>query len=95
MDLEWRSEEDLLEHFELHAADLGLDTVEAYERSSKTTAEVGTSFSYRDRSTGDWHVGYYDRLTGRFMGANQELEIVTHFRCDEAYVRRLWESDYA
>jgi len=57
--------------------------------------DEGTFFSYRDRSTGEWRLGYYERFTDRFTPLNEDGDtIVTHFRCGERYVRGLPENDY-
>lgn len=87
--------EALEDHFFSHGHDLGLRTVAAYEQSSLETVEVGSSFSYRDRSTGAWRIGYYDRWTARFTAVDEDgEEIVSDYRCTEQYVQNLLESDY-
>ena len=95
MDPEWGSQDDLDEHFEDHGALLGCQTVTEYELSSKSTIDTGTFFTYRDRSTGERRLGYYDPFTGRFSAVNEDGDtIVTHFRCGERYIRGLPENDY-
>jgi pyocin large subunit-like protein len=92
---EWDSPDDLQEHFEAHGALLDCQTVEAYDESARATMDEGTFFNYQDRSTGEWRLGYYDRLAERFTAVNEDGDtIVTHFRCDERYVRGLPENDY-
>jgi pyocin large subunit-like protein len=92
---EWASQEQLETHFADHGSRLGCQSVEEYERSSKATIDQGTFFNYRDRSTGQWRLGYYDRLTQRFTSVDEDGErIVTHFRCSESYIRGLPENDY-
>jgi hypothetical protein len=95
MEPRWGTRRDLEEHFRWHGRDLHVDTIEAFEASSKQTIDEGTFFNYRDRWSGDWHLGYYDRLRGRFTAVTEDgEEIVTHFRCSEQYIRRLPENDY-
>ena len=95
MDPEWGSQEDLDEHFEDHGALLNCQTASEYEHCSKRTIDEGTFFNYRDRSTGEWRLGYYDRLTECFTAVNENGDtIVTHFRCGERYIRSLPENDY-
>jgi hypothetical protein len=93
---EWRSRADLEDHFRKHGARVGVRTVEEYEASSREVIDIGTYLEYRDRETGAWRVGYYDRATERFVAVTgDELEIVSHFRADERYVSGLWRSTYA
>ena len=95
MNPEWDGQEDLEEHVEGHGFLLDCRNVAEYERSSKATIDEGTYFNYRDRSTGEWRLGYYDRLTQRFRAVNGDGDtIVTHFRCGERYIRGLPENDY-
>ena len=95
MDPEWSSQEDLEEHCEDHNALLNCRTLTEYEQSSKRTIDEGSSFNYRDRSTGEWRLGYYDRISERFTAVNEYGDtIVTHFRCGERYIRGLPENDY-
>jgi hypothetical protein len=66
-----------------------------YDLSARTTIDVGRFFNYRDRSTGEWRLGYYDLLSQRFTAVNEDGDtIVTHFRCDERYIKGLPENDY-
>ncbi len=90
----WKSRGHLEDHFARHGPNMGIGSVGDYERSSRATAAVGEIFGYRDRMTGDWHVGYYDPVAGRFTGTDEDGWIVTHFRCDQRYMRDLWESEY-
>jgi hypothetical protein len=92
---EWKSQRHLREHFRDHRRKLGLRTLAAYDRSAKITIEVGTRFNYRDRQTGEWRIGYYDRTTERFAAFSvDEQDILSHFRCPEWYVAELPRSDY-
>jgi len=81
---ERNGQEEIEEQFERHGFLLDCRTVAEYERSSKATINEGTYFTYRDRSTGEWRLGYYDRLTERFPAVNEDGDtVVTHFRCGE------------
>jgi len=46
-------------------------------------------FGYDDPETGLRRVGHYDSSTDLFTALNEYDEIVTHFRTDSRYVRRL------
>lgn len=95
MDPQWGSDEELEEHFDDHGTELGCRSVDEYEQSSRMTIDRATFFNYRDRSTGEWRLGYYDRLTERFTALNDDGDtIITHFRCPERYIRGLPENDY-
>jgi hypothetical protein len=92
---EWKSQHHLREHFRDHGRKLRLRTLAGYDESAKNTIEVGTRFNYRDRQTGEWRIGYYDRTTERFTAvSDDEQNIVSHFRCPEWYVAELPRSDY-
>jgi hypothetical protein len=93
---QWRSRRELERHFHTHRRLLRVRTVAQYDQSARETMDVGTHFEYRDRETGEWRVGYYDRPTERFVALTEdEEEIVSHFRCDEEYVIGLPRSTYA
>jgi len=92
---EWRSARHLERHFRDHGRALGTDTLEAYERGSNEVIEIGRSFSYRDRQTGEWRIGYYDWVSGRFTATDEDgIIITTHMRCREGYIRGLPDNDY-
>lgn len=91
----WPSRSSLLRHFHKHGPDLGRATVEAYDESARATIRVGRRFTYTDPFSGESRVGYYHRATQRFTALRaDESHILTHFRQDEAYVRRLPDSTY-
>ena len=86
---DWTSRGDLEKHFRQHRRELGVSTIEEYDESARETIAAGTYFEYRDLQTDDWHVGYYDRSTRRFVALSaDEFVILTHFRCPERYVAR-------
>lgn len=92
---EWKSTDDLEDHFRSHRRLLRVATLAEYEASASETIEVGTYFEYRDPRTGAWRAGYFDRHTERFAAMNEHGQIVTHFRCRERYVEKLPKSTYA
>ena len=82
-------------HFERHPE--GYRTVEEYDQGARETIRVGRPFTYRDRTTGEPRLGFYDPATNRFTAVTRDgRRITTHFRPDrgEAYVRGLPESSY-
>ena len=93
---EWKDDHQLRDHFPRHRRTLQARTLADYAASSAETVEVGTRFNYRDPDTGNWRIGYYDRLTRRFtVVTDDDTEIVSRFRCAERYVEDLPGSDYA
>ena len=71
--------------------------MQAYERSSFETMEVGRRFAYLDPSTGDPRVGYFDVVTGRLTTlSHSERTIRTRFAPirGEHYIRGLPRSTY-
>jgi hypothetical protein len=91
----WPSHWSLLHHFYKHGPGLGRATVEAYDESARATIRVGRRFTYTDPSSSEARVGYYHPPTQRFTALSaDESRILTHFRRDEAYVRRLPDSTY-
>jgi hypothetical protein len=90
----WKSEQHLRDHFRRHHRLLRVDTIDQYETSAHQVVETGTYFEYRDLESGEWHEGYYDRLTRRLTAVMNDV-IQTHYRCSESYVEGLLESTYA
>ena len=92
---EWRTPKHLADHFAKHARRMGFETTEAYDASARATIARGTIFGYEDDETGEWRVGYYDRLAGLFTAvSDDDRYIVTHYPCDEDYVLDLTDSTY-
>jgi hypothetical protein len=91
----WRDHGACLNHFLQHGRQLGVRTVEEYDRSAQATVASGKRFDYNDRTTGAPRVGYYDPTNFRFVGMTaNERTILTHFEAREDYVRRLPRSTY-
>lgn len=85
---DWRSRGELERHFRRHHRLLGVTTVAVYDASARETIEGGTCFEYRDLDSDDPCVGYYHPETRRFVGlSDDEVTILTHYRCPEGYVR--------
>jgi len=90
----WRSQTHLDDHFALHGRALGCDAVEDYDASAQRTLDAGIYFTYTDDGTEEDHTGCFDPLAGRFVALDPNDRIVTHFACDESYIRRLLHSNY-
>ena len=90
----WQSRRHLDDHFRLHGAEVGADTIEAYNASANATLRrADVIFGYDDRWTGLRRAGSYESATGLFTAVNEDGEIVTHFRTDDAYIRDLQGDD--
>ena len=86
----WQSRRHLEDHFRLHGAEVEADTIEAYDASAHATLlRAGVVFGYDDPKTGLPRVGNYDTATRLFTALNEDGEIVTHFRTNDAYIRFL------
>jgi hypothetical protein len=91
----WDSERKLERHFRDHGRALGCSDVASYDRSALETVDVGIPFRYVDRGSSEERLGYYEPISERFTAINPDnMTIVSHFRCDERYILRLWEQDY-
>jgi hypothetical protein len=90
---EWKSRAHLERHFALHGREVGARTVEEYDASAQETYRIGEIFGYEDRATGEWHVGYYNQVTGQFVATDENDLIVSHFVTDDDYVDELREED--
>lgn len=85
----------LAAHYAKHPE--GYRSVEEYDRGARETIRNGRPFTYRDPTTGEPRLGFYDPQTNRFTGLTRDgRRITTHFRPDrgEAYVRELPASTY-
>jgi hypothetical protein len=61
---------------------VGVRTAREYDESARLTIQVGRRFTYRDRSSGELRVGYWDASTGLFTATSQIRKtptILTHF----------------
>jgi hypothetical protein len=86
---EWRSPEHLADHYATHSHQFVGYSMARYDASAEETIGLGTSFEYFHEDSGEWRTGYYHRETRRLTVLDEDGKIVTHFRCPEAYVRRL------
>jgi hypothetical protein len=90
----WKAAEHLEDHYADHRRELGARSIEDFDASAQETIALGIRFTYRDRTTGLRHTGYFHRETSRFTGADSGGLIVTHFQTDEGYVADLPGSTY-
>ena len=91
----WVSSHERSKHFRKHGQALERETVEEYDRSARATIRAGKRFIYRDTTTSEQRVGYFDGRYERLTVVDdREATIVTHFHCPERYVRNLSTSDY-
>lgn len=82
-------------HFQRHPE--GYASVEEYDQGARETILRGVAFTYRDRTTNQPRLGFYERDANRFTALTYDgRRIPTHFRPDggESYVRNLEESTY-
>lgn len=90
----WQSRRHLEDHFWIHGAEVGADTIEAYDASAKATLlRADVIFGYDNPRTGLRRTGNYESATGLFVAVNEDDEIVTHFRADDEYIRDLLGDD--
>ena len=91
----WQSEAKLRGHFRAHGPRLRLRDMAAYDASARQTIAEGRRFTYTDLEADELRVGYFDPVIRRFTALTEdEVYILTHFRANEGYVRRLLDSDY-
>ncbi len=91
----WASAQTLRDHFHQHGEVLGRSTLEGYDLSARAAFRVGKRFTFTDTKSGRKRVGYYDARNERLtVLTEQEIRIVTHFHCEETYVRHRPDSDY-
>jgi hypothetical protein len=90
----WRSAWHLEDHFVEHGRELGCRTLASYDVSAQETLTLGRFFTYFHEDAGEERTGCYDLATERLVVLNADDQIVTHFRCEEWYVRNLPDSTY-
>lgn len=93
----WRSEAHLRDHFRRHGWKLGCETAHEYDASAQLTLLSGRYFRYFDETSEEYRIGCYDRATGHFVvlvDAPNIDEIVSHYPCNEHYIRRLPDNNY-
>jgi hypothetical protein len=82
-------------HFEKHGRQVGAESVQQYDQSARQTIVNGRRFTYRDRSSNEARVGYWDPNTGYFTATTQSgqsprgVSILTHFPLTWDEARRL------
>ncbi|MAW79313.1 MAG: hypothetical protein CMI63_03675 [Parvularcula sp.] len=70
-------------HFKKHGDDIGVKNAKQYDISARDTIQNGKKFKYRDRSTDEQRIGYFNEGTGLFTATSQlgkKPRIHTHFR---------------
>ena len=73
----------LKDHFNKHGEELGFTSRKMYDESARLTIEKGRKFRYKDRSSGEPRIGYWDKETGLFTATSQTRKtpvILTHFK---------------
>ena len=86
----WLSRAHLEDHFAKHGVEVGARTIEEYDASARAVlARADIIFGYDDPERGLRRVGHYDSATGLFTALNEYDDIVTRFRPESRYVRRL------
>ncbi len=82
----------LRDHFNKHGEDLGFTSTKNYDISARNTIKNGRKFKYKDRSSGETRVGYWDEKTGLFTATSQTRKtpiILTHFQESWQNLRKL------
>jgi len=90
----WKTEAHLVDHYALHRGQLRARSIEDFDASAQETIEIGVRFTYTDRLTGEYRIGYFHRDSSRFAATTVDGAIVTHFQTDEDYVASLRHSTY-
>jgi hypothetical protein len=91
---DWKTQQHLEDHYELHRRELRVRSIEEYDASAQDTIVIGVTFTYRDRRTGEPRVGYFHRDSSRFAATDVNGLLRTHYRTDEAHVAGLPRSTY-
>ncbi len=90
----WKTEQHRLDHFQEHRAEFGNCSIDEFDASAQRTLDTGTYFEYFHIGSGETRIGCFDRASGGFTVLDEDDHIVSHFRCDEVYVRRLPYNNY-
>ena len=89
---DWKSRDDLEDHFRRHGAEVGARDVAEYIRLANVTIRDGIRFTYR--LTGTPRIGYYHPRSKRFVAMNEAGLILSLSRRSENYVRAQARSTY-
>jgi hypothetical protein len=68
--------------------------MEQYDASAQETIAIGTRFTYRARRSYEPRIGYFHRESSRFVAADLDGFIRSHYRTDEAEVADQIDSTY-
>jgi hypothetical protein len=77
-------------HYAKHGDDVGATSAREYDLSARKTIQDGRRFTYRDPTSNEPRVGYYDPETGLFTGTSQTRgtpAILTHFKVSWQKIR--------
>lgn len=90
---EWKSRDDVEDHFARHGAEVNARDVAAYARIADEVMARGARFGYR--LTERRRVGYYERRRGYFVATDAVTgEVLSLSKRSENYVRALPDSTY-
>ena len=85
----WQSRRHPEDHFHAHGAEVGAATIEEFDASANATLlHADVIFGYDDPETGLPRSASYDSVTGLYVAVNDDDEIVTHYRTNDAYILR-------
>jgi hypothetical protein len=79
----------LRDHFDKHGRQVGARNAKQYDLSARITIKHGRQFKYRDPTTNEPRVGYWDPATGHFTATSPKgkTTILTHFPVDWAKIK--------
>ena len=79
------------DHFGKHGDQIGASNLREYDISARLTIQNGRRFSYRDPTTNDPRIGYWNSATGLFTATSQTRRqpvILTHFPLSWQKIRK-------
>ena len=91
---EWRSNEQLRDHFAEHGREMGYQSVDEYDADAQATLNTGAYFTYHHTAAGEERTGCFDIETGLLVILNMDDEIVSFFATDARYIRRLPHNNF-
>jgi hypothetical protein len=80
------------DQFEKHGRQFGTSSPREYDLSARLTIQHGRRYRYRDRSSNEWRVEYWDAATGLFTATSQtraRTALLTHFPETWANLKKL------
>lgn len=92
---DWRSVEQLKDHFAQHGREMGFRTADEYDASVQETLSTGVYFTYFEPAENAQRIGCFNHTTGKFVVLTDDDErIVSHFITSVRYIRRLPYNNY-